>query len=101
MYRLPGLICLLLAAGPVTAAPRTSTPGSLADRCAPAASRTAGQGPAQVRKLGEEPPAAQLRTVYRTDVDGCPVPVVLREGIGARRHKASPLVRGVTLHPVR
>lgn len=34
-----------------------------------------------VRKLGELPPAAQILTVYRT-VDKCPVPVVLRNGVG-------------------
>ena len=41
-----------------------------------------GQMPkARVRHLGDMPPAKQYLTVLR-EVDGCPRPVVLREGIG-------------------
>ena len=36
---------------------------------------------AGVRKLGDMPPAKQYLTALR-EVDGCPKPVVLREGIG-------------------
>ena len=34
-----------------------------------------------LRRLGEEPPAKEYLTVLRT-VDGCPVPAVIRTGIG-------------------
>ena len=101
MLRLLSLTCLLLAAIPAAAEPRTPTPKPIAERCAPTAGHTWWQGGARVGKLGDEPPAAQVRTVYRTDADGCPTPVVLREGIGANPHKARPLARGVRLHPAR
>lgn len=45
------------------------------------------------RKLGEEPPAARLYTLYRS-VDGCPQPIVLEERIGANKHKALPVSPG-------
>jgi hypothetical protein len=34
------------------------------------------------RKLGEMPPADQIKTVYRSK-DGCPDPLVVRYGVGA------------------
>lgn len=36
---------------------------------------------AGIHKLGDMPPAKQYLTVLR-EIDGCPEPVVLREGIG-------------------
>lgn len=39
---------------------------------------------AELRKLDELPPGQLVLTVFRRDARGCPVPLVLREGIGAQ-----------------
>ncbi|URW74519.1 hypothetical protein M9980_07970 [Sphingomonas donggukensis] len=48
--------------------------------------RRAGPSP-----LAQQPPAARLYALYRT-VDGCPRPIVLREGIGAHPERRLPIV---------
>ena len=39
---------------------------------------------AQLRKLDELPPGQLVLTVFRRDEKGCPIPLVVREGIGAQ-----------------
>jgi hypothetical protein len=39
------------------------------------------KSPNRVRKLSEMPPARQIKAVVRT-IDGCDVPIVVRENIG-------------------
>ena len=42
------------------------------------------EGKAALRKLDELPPGQMVLTVFRRDEKGCPIPVVIREGIGAQ-----------------
>ncbi len=44
------------------------------------------------RKLGDLPPASEIYAVYN-EVDGCPTPVVVREGIGANPAQKQPVLR--------
>lgn len=60
------------------------------DRCAATADKTAGTRARPSMKLGDQPPASQVLTVYRRGPDGCPAPVVLRKGIGANPERALP-----------
>ena len=39
------------------------------------------KGPARLGKLGDMPPGKQILTVYN-EVDGCPQPIVVRDGVG-------------------
>lgn len=71
----------MLAAAPVSGPAGTSALAQ-AGKCPdlrPRLVRPAGEsGP---RRLGDLPPGRLELTVYR-EVDGCPIPAVLREGIG-------------------
>lgn len=67
-----------VAAQSVTAA--ASKPTSLCKTSPTVASAMQKSG--RMQTLGALPPAAQIQTVWR-QVDHCPTPVVLRDGIGA------------------
>ena len=41
------------------------------------------QGKAEAKKLTELPPGQLVLTVFRTDKNGCPQPLVVRQGIGS------------------
>jgi hypothetical protein len=64
-------------------------------RCLPdvreAAERTRSPG---AQKMGDLPPAAELKAVMRRAPDGCSDPLVLRERIGANPDLALPVRRG-------
>ena len=45
------------------------------------------QGKAEAKKLTELPPGQLVLTVFRRDKNGCPVPLVVREGIGGQPGK--------------
>jgi len=68
-----------LAAG-AAVAPARPAPTA---QCSPASNRVAARGPAKPRKLGELPPAQEIKAVWRTDDRGCPFPLVVRSAIGA------------------
>lgn len=76
-----------------TAANAQERPASPPPTCAPHADRAAGAKTAGVSKLGDLPDAVELRTVWRM-VDGCPKPVVLRDGVGGNPRAAKPPVNG-------
>ena len=90
------LLTILLAAIQIAATPPVPAPqdgfhagppalGATGKRCPEDMLRYAGQGrPPVARRLDELPPGRLELTVYR-QVDGCPIPAVLREGIGGRR----------------
>ncbi|KQS04643.1 hypothetical protein ASG11_10590 [Sphingomonas sp. Leaf357] len=56
--------------------------------------------PLKAKPLGREPSAAQILAVYR-NVDGCPQPVVLREGIGIKGNARPALKAPPKLSPLR
>ncbi|MEG3122787.1 hypothetical protein [Sphingomonas sp. GB1N7] len=56
--------------------------------------------PLNARPLSREPSAAQILAVYR-NVDGCPQPVVLREGIGIKGNDRPALKARPKLQPIR
>jgi hypothetical protein len=68
---------------PVRQSTPSATDGLPKKECVSPSARQVKTGPklAGVHKLGEEPPVKQIMTVFR-EIDGCPVPVVLRQGIG-------------------
>jgi hypothetical protein len=74
--------------GPALSAP------TLAERCGGQQTATVPKTTARPQKLGDEPPASRLYTLYRS-VDGCPRSIVLQDGIGANRHKARPIAPGL------
>lgn len=80
---LPVLVLVALplcgAADP-SQAPSSAASTSLCKISPTVASATPKSG--RMQTLGELPPAAQIQTVWR-QVDNCPTPVVLRDGIGA------------------
>ncbi len=76
-------------------------PRPIPAHCGPTADKTRGPKLNGSMKLGDQPPSAQVLTVFRKDADGCPKPVVLRKGIGANPEKTLPMARGGSLHPVR
>lgn len=45
------------------------------------------QGKAEAKKLTELPPGQLVLTVFRRDKNGCPVPLVVRQGIGSQLAK--------------
>jgi hypothetical protein len=64
---------------PVTAMPN---PGALPAKCVKRDRlRVKGRDQATQRKLGDMPPADQIKAVYRSK-DGCPDPLVVRYGVG-------------------
>lgn len=67
---------------------------TLAERCSGQQTATAPKMTARPQKLGDEPPASRLYTLYRS-VDGCPQPIVLQDGIGANKHKGRPIAPGL------
>ena len=74
---------------------------TVAPHCGPTVDRTRGAMATGPTKLGDQPPAAQVLTVFHRDADGCPKPVVLRKGIGANPEKALPMARGGSILPAR
>ncbi|MFD1788131.1 hypothetical protein ACFSC3_11160 [Sphingomonas floccifaciens] len=91
------LLLMLAAPGGETIVAQPSVP----PHCSPTADKTRGAKAPNSMKLGDQPPAAQVLTVFRRDASGCPKPVVLREGIGANPEKARPIQGGGALLPVR
>ncbi|WP_114952711.1 hypothetical protein [Sphingosinicella terrae] len=82
------LLTILFAALPAVAAASAPVPEALAgaaaqaDKCPDLRPRPVGPADdAQPRRLGDLPPGRLELTVHR-EVDGCPIPAVLREGIG-------------------
>lgn len=73
---------------PQPAAPQATAPRppvarrDVARTCRPGAQVVVGGPEIRARKLGEMPPASAYAAVYN-EVDRCPQPIVLREGIGA------------------
>lgn len=94
----PGVIALL--AMPATAQdPRPARPDAPVPRtakpvgCQPTAGIVTYRGDAaRPRTLADMPPAAQIYTVYNV-VDGCPTPVVVRDGIGGNPSQQQPVLR--------
>ena len=82
--RLLTLALLVLPLGVASAeAQRVVEPAVKAScRGGPVVAAETGPATGVIRKMGDLPPAAQIQTVWR-QVDGCPTPVVLRDGIGA------------------
>jgi hypothetical protein len=79
------IILALPAASAAMPAPADIRAGTASVRCPPGSGLRMAARPARgaaVRRLGDEPPAALVLTVWR-EVGGCPTPAVLREGIGA------------------
>ena len=85
------LLLMLLAAAPGAAAPPQPQPGLGVGAAGPPGghcrvrSDHAAHGPRKgvvPRKLGELPPADLMLAVYRTE-NGCPVPTIVRKGVGA------------------
>lgn len=69
---------ILLALATVSQAPAATPP----KRCAkPAVERAEARRPLQMRKLGDMPPARQIKGVFN-EVDGCPAPIVVRDSVG-------------------
>ncbi|KQN24800.1 hypothetical protein ASE86_00410 [Sphingomonas sp. Leaf33] len=96
---MPTLAFLLMLAAP-DGETLVTKPTSAA-QCSPTATEVRGTKMAGPMTLGEQPPAAQVLTVFHRDSDGCPAPVVLRKGIGANPEKALPMARGGAVVPAR
>ena len=84
------LLSLLHAALPAASAPAPElTPSKSAlsgSKCPQATLRHAGEGePLRPRRL-DELPAGRLELTVMREVDGCPIPAVLQDGIGSGRH---------------
>jgi hypothetical protein len=75
------LILALAMITPPTMALADPAPQTPQRRCATAAPTLVAQGKAELKRLGDLPPANHMLALWR-QVDGCPTPVVLREGIG-------------------
>ena len=69
--------------------PRTAKPADCQPTAGIVTYRGGDVGP---RKLGDLPPASQIYAVYN-EVDGCPTPVVVREGIGGNPAQKQPVLR--------
>ena len=83
------LLSLLQAAVPATPAPALElSPSKSAlsgSKCPQATVRQAGEGePLRPRRL-DELPAGSLELTVMREVDGCPIPAVVQEGIGSGR----------------
>lgn len=68
-------------------------PASPPKGCTPHAEKTAGAVTPRQSNLSELPDAVEIRTVWRM-VDGCPKPVVLRDGVGNNPDAPRPPVDG-------
>ncbi|WP_156340289.1 hypothetical protein [Sphingomonas sp. Leaf17] len=90
--RLLALALLVLPHGAVSAQSLRSAekPGGSLCRTGPSVAASRRAAPVGMHKLGDLPPAAQIQTVWR-QVDGCPTPVVLRDGIGANPGSGGPV----------
>ncbi len=77
---------LILAAAalalPATLVAAPSKPSQADCRIKPRYAKAEGKG--ELRKLDELPPGKLVLTVFRRDQNGCPVPLVIREGMGAQ-----------------
>lgn len=82
---------LMLAASAPIAAARPVPLMSSSAQCPDVFNRASGQGKAEVRKLGELPPANAYRTVYRLGADGCVEPVIAGYGYGSKAGRRSPM----------
>ena len=93
----------LLAMAPVSSPLQPTGRSPLNDKCPNATSWFAGQSRgADARRLDQLPPGRLELTVLR-EVDGCPIPAVLREGISSwpseRPEPAAPATDSVRRQP--
>ncbi len=66
--------------GPLLSMPNHGQPPAHCTR--PDRLKVDGQPMAGTQRLGDLPPADQIKTVYR-EMNGCPAPLVVRSGVGA------------------
>ncbi|WP_326525453.1 hypothetical protein [Sphingomonas sp.] len=67
--------------------------------CGPSAQEVQARKRLPSLKLGDQPPAAEIKTVLRHDRNGCLDPLVTRHGIGANPEKAQLLSRSPRMIP--